>query len=91
MGGSDSHGDEGNVVAQTLLGPSGYDGSPDPDRHSLVVSPAPDAGGVREAPGVSGRLDPATPDGPRYAALGDAVTVPVIEWLGRRILAASKD
>ena len=57
----------------------------------IVVSPAPDAGGVREAPGVSGRLDPAAPDGPRYAALGDAVTVPVIEWIGRRILAASKN
>ena len=74
-------------VAQTLLGPSGYDGSPDPDRHSLVVGPAPDADGVREAPGIPGRLDTATPDGHRYAALGDAVTVPVIEWIGRRILA----
>lgn len=27
------------------------------------------------------------PDGPRYAAMGDAVTVPVIEWIGRRIVA----
>jgi DNA (cytosine-5)-methyltransferase 1 len=26
------------------------------------------------------------PDGPRYAAMGDAVTVPVIEWLGQRLL-----
>lgn len=26
-----------------------------------------------------------TSDGPRYKALGNAVTVPVIEWLGRRI------
>ena len=26
------------------------------------------------------------PDSPKYAALGDAVTVPVIEWIGRRIL-----
>ena len=25
------------------------------------------------------------PDGPRYKALGNAVTVPVIEYLGRRI------
>ena len=125
-GGSDSHGDEGNVVAQTLLGSGGHDGSPDPDRHSLVygptnyaggrdwhelqraravnpsnatnggssgivVSPPPDADGVRKATGLSGRLDPAAPDGPRYAALGDAVTVPVIEWIGRRLLAASKD
>lgn len=28
------------------------------------------------------------PDSPRYAALGDAVTVPVAEWIGRRILEA---
>jgi DNA (cytosine-5)-methyltransferase 1 len=28
------------------------------------------------------------PDGPRYRALGNAVTVPVIEWLGRRIVRA---
>jgi len=26
------------------------------------------------------------PDSPRYAALGDAVTVPVIEWIGRQLL-----
>ncbi len=25
------------------------------------------------------------PDSPKYAALGDAVTVPVIEWIGRRL------
>ena len=31
------------------------------------------------------------PDGPRYAALGDAVTVPVAEWLGRRILEVWKN
>jgi DNA (cytosine-5)-methyltransferase 1 len=28
-------------------------------------------------------------DGPRYRALGNAVTVPVAEWLGRRIMAAA--
>ena len=28
-----------------------------------------------------------TPDSPRYRALGNAVTVPVAEWIGRRILA----
>jgi DNA (cytosine-5)-methyltransferase 1 len=27
-------------------------------------------------------------DGPRYKALGNAVTVPVIEWIGRRLMAA---
>ncbi len=29
------------------------------------------------------------PDGPRYAACGDAVTVPVAEWIGRRLQAVS--
>lgn len=32
------------------------------------------------------RLDDKTPDGPRYKALGNAVTVPVIEYLGRRMM-----
>ena len=65
-GGSDSHGDEGNVV----------------------VSPASDANRVRETPRLPGRLD--TPDGPRYAALGDAVTVSVAEWIGQRIMASGE-
>lgn len=30
------------------------------------------------------------PDSPRYRALGNAVTVNVIEWLGRRLLAAAR-
>ena len=54
----------------------------------IVVSPASDPDGMRETTGIPGRLDPATPDGPRYSAIGDAVTVPAIEWIGRRILAA---
>jgi DNA (cytosine-5)-methyltransferase 1 len=29
-------------------------------------------------------------DGPRYRALGNAVTVPVAEWLGQRIMAAAR-
>lgn len=55
---------------------------------NVVVGPAPDADGVRETSGIPGRLDASTPDGHRYAALGDAVTVPVIEWIGRRIMRA---
>lgn len=30
------------------------------------------------------------PDGPRYAQMGNAVTVPVAEWIGRRLVAANK-
>jgi site-specific DNA-cytosine methylase len=33
------------------------------------------------------RLDDKTPDSRRYAALGDAVTVPVAAWIGRRLIA----
>lgn len=37
--------------------------------------------GVRETTGVSSRLD-----GSRFRSLGNAVAVPVIEWIGKRIL-----
>lgn len=52
----------------------------------------PDGLSLREAP-IWYELDtpdPAPvdpkPDGPRYAAMGDAVTVPVAEWIGRRLM-----
>jgi DNA (cytosine-5)-methyltransferase 1 len=47
----------------------------------------PDADGVRAAPRAPGRVDAShgAADGPRYAACGDAVTVPVAEWIGRRL------
>ena len=44
--------------------------------------------GVREVAGVPGRVDMPLcrcPDSPRYRALGNAVTVPVIEWIARRL------
>ena len=63
-------------------------GLPGGGTSGIVVSAEADAHGVREATGVPGRLD--APDGPRYAALGDAVTVPVIEWIGRRMLAVHR-
>lgn len=40
--------------------------------------------GMRKATGIPGRLD--TPDSPRYKALGNAVAVPVVEWIGGRLL-----
>ena len=55
----------------------------------LVVGAETDADGVREATGVPGRMD--TPDGPRYAALGDAVSVPVAEWIAGRIRDYAQD
>jgi DNA (cytosine-5)-methyltransferase 1 len=45
-----------------------------------VCSPH-DAFRVREASGISGGLD-----GNRYRALGNAVCVPVVQWIGRRIM-----
>lgn len=45
-----------------------------------VCSPH-DAFGVRKTSGVSGRMD-----GNRYRALGNAVCVPVVRWLGQRII-----
>jgi len=65
--------------------------SPTLDREGLHAVGAPtDPDGMREATGVPCGLDPdaRTPDGRRYAALGDAMTVNVIEWIGRRILEA---
>lgn len=44
-----------------------------------------DAFRVRKTPRVSGRLD-----SNRYRAIGNAVAVPVIEWIGNRIVEVSK-
>lgn len=30
-------------------------------------------------------------DGPRYRMLGNAVAVPVVEWIGKRIIAATDE
>jgi DNA (cytosine-5)-methyltransferase 1 len=56
----------------------------------LVCAP-PDPDGVRVTPKFSCGLDPCSrcPDGRRYAALGDAVTVNVVEWIGRRLIEAA--
>jgi DNA (cytosine-5)-methyltransferase 1 len=34
-------------------------------------------------------LIPGASDSKRYAALGDAVTVPIAEWIGRRLMAVA--
>ena len=49
------------------------------------------ANGVRAPSGLPGRLDDPKPDGPRYAAMGDAVTVNVLEWIGRRLMNERKE
>lgn len=49
---------------------------------SDVVCSTDDAFGIREVTGLSRGLDSA-----RFRALGNAVCVPVVEWIGKRILA----
>lgn len=49
-----------------------------------VRAPAPpDPDGVRAGAGIRRRVH--TPDSPRYKALGNAVAVPVIKWIGDRL------
>jgi hypothetical protein len=103
-GGSDSHGDEGNVVlesrsrggeSRTFDKPNlraSYGDGKGGQRVPYVCAPT-DPDGVREATGVPRWLDPCPrcPDGRRYAALGDAMTVNVVEWIGRRLLSAHQE
>ena len=79
---------------------SEFDGDPRGDDehngHAHYVSAPPDANRVRSAPGISEGVDeiaqyyegwlPKGQDSARYRALGNAVTVNVIRWLGQRIL-----
>jgi C-5 cytosine-specific DNA methylase len=62
------------------------------DRKPLAIVRAPThANGMRTTPRAAGRLDgasvmdPPRTDGRRYAAVGDAVTVNVAEWIGWRL------
>jgi len=50
--------------------------------YPAVLSSPPNADGMRETTSIPRRLDSR-----RYAALGDAVTVNVAEWIGKRIMA----
>jgi hypothetical protein len=47
----------------------------------------PEAQTVEQADAPASIVNP-KPDGPRYAACGDAVTVNVAEWIGRRLMQA---
>lgn len=67
-----------------------------PGTHAASLVAATDADREGEAPGLPGRLDPslwpaacpveARPDSPREAQTGNAVTVQVAEWIGRRMM-----
>jgi len=91
-------GKAGEGVAHALRSsPRGVDehtGTTDQYLAGQIVSQcaSPDADGMRAATGVPCGLDPdaRTPDGRRYAALGEAVTVNVIQWIGSRLLAQER-
>lgn len=77
------------IVAGTVTQRSGaHTGNSNPIANNLVSTPI-DPDRVRDASGLPDRLDPeerSEPDSPRYKALGNAVTVNVAEWIGRRIV-----
>jgi len=85
--------DDVNLVANTLKGQRGRGGGGIGPEETLHAH----AQGVRrltpvECERLQGFPDGWTdlgPDSRRYAALGDAVTVPVAEWIGRRIMEAA--
>lgn len=72
---------------------TGYAARDSEDKFLICSTSDPD--GVREATGVPGRVDLSVrgeprevctcADTPRYSSLGDAMTVNVMEWIGRRI------
>lgn len=77
----------------TLRANGAHGGPPRTDRQPLAVG----ADHIRRfTPVETGRLQgfpddwfgEGPPDGPRLAAIGDAVTVPVAQWLGQRLVAA---
>jgi DNA (cytosine-5)-methyltransferase 1 len=70
-----------NLVGYALNAHGGSHERIDGESETFVGAP-PHAHRVREATGL-----PPGMDGKRYRALGNAVTVPVIEWLARRIMA----
>jgi len=79
----------GRGTPLTIAGPlgGGNDGAGrrTADDPNLVCAPAhPDR--VRAPSGLPRRVDDPPPDGPRYSACGDAVTVNVAQWIGERIL-----
>ncbi len=78
------------IIARTLTAKQRWDGEIETFIHE--PSAEADSNRVREAARLSRRVDRCAfdprPDGPRYAACGDAVTVSVAEWIGRRLMEA---
>jgi DNA (cytosine-5)-methyltransferase 1 len=84
--GIDEHTGTTYVSAPLGAHPQGY--RQDLDHETYAVCTPTDSNRMRETPELPRWMDacPRCPDNRRYAALGDAVTVNVIEWVGRRII-----
>ena len=81
--------------AQQQRSDDGSGGASGNEAGTLVVGPQAYADGMRAASGLPGPLDlcPSCqkgPDAPRYRQTGNAVTVSVAEWIGRRIMEAAR-
>ena len=73
-----------NLVATTIVNP-GKQWNSQQNEPNLAT------GVVEGAQRLSRALKPCCPDGPRYAALGDAVTTNVVEWIGRRMMIVNEE
>lgn len=83
----DSHGAYVADTAKTLTASERWDF----ETEDFIICPPPHPNGVRTPPRAPGHVDDPDwpnprPDGPRYSACGDAVTVNVAEWIGRRLM-----
>ncbi len=70
---------ENTLVASTIVNP-GKQWNSQQSEPNLITGAAES---IQRPPRAS---KPCCPDGPRYAALGDAVTTNVVEWIGRRMI-----
>jgi DNA (cytosine-5)-methyltransferase 1 len=71
----------GELTLSDTTGALGAGGGKPGQGYKAVACPPPDAHRVREVAGL-----PRGMDGRRYKQLGNAVTVPVIEWIGWRMI-----
>lgn len=80
-----------NIASALVSGGGGKPGQ----GYQLATTASPDTSGVGEASGLFGPLDLCEiclkgPDAPRYRGIGNAVSVPVIEWIFGRINAVNR-
>lgn len=101
-GGPSGKENQQTFVSHALTGRGYKGGDPNTDEYvvAALVGQAADTDRMRESAGIPGRMDMHVPgtalggcacaDSPRYRALGNAVAVPVIKWIGERIVKAER-